>query len=94
MQKLTDDGCTSELKIADIGWHELLIEELERAIKLSKEVMSDLQHLRQCDGSGCGRMFDGRDPRSATVKENNVEYHFCPGCNLEAGRDADRKAKS
>ena len=73
-------------KIADAGWAEHTIGYLEQALKSAKDMASDLSKMRLCDHSGCGRIFDCTDPRSTTAVDAGIEYHFCPGCELENRR--------
>jgi len=83
-------------KIADVGWNDFVIENLEEALERARKVNSDFTNMRTCDGAGCGRMFDGTDPRSRSHPHTDgLTYHFCPGCELEGqAKDAARAVET
>lgn len=74
--------------LAELGWLEGVIEDhLKPALKAAEQTRAQLANLRLCDHAGCGRMFDGSDPRSATVTHGGATYHFCPACEFQAPAD-------
>jgi hypothetical protein len=88
----------SKPTIAETGWADFLIDHLEEALKAAKGTASDLAKMKMCDGADCGRMFDATDPRAREVQRGRITFNFCPGCELEAQRDAaissDQRQKS
>lgn len=70
--------------IADSGWTEMTVDYLRAALKAAEGTATDMANLRLCDAAGCGRIFDGTDPRSLSITEGSTRYDFCPACEMEA----------
>lgn len=71
-------------RLAELGWLEFTIDFLRQSLKAAEDTAADLQKLKTCDSAGCGRMFDGSDPRSKSVRHEGTEYNFCAACEMES----------
>lgn len=72
--------------IAEAGWLSFVIDHLQPALKAAETTASDLAKLRICDVAGCGRLFDGSDPRASSFRDGRSDLHICPACVMEAKR--------
>ena len=80
----------SKTTLAETGWLDFTIDHLRESLKAAENTASDIVRLRMCDAAGCGRMFDSGDPRAAKAVEGHITYDFCPACEMEAQREADK----
>ena len=85
----------TQITVAEVEWTEFVRDALAEAIKRANNTASDLRNVAMCDAAGCGFMFDTRDPRHGSFKNEKTgqTYHFCPACEREAQQKQPGRAQ-